>query len=241
MPYRERGYFVRDFTGGETSTTMLLRVRRWIGQMFPVLQGKMDIGRYNEMRPAMYERLLQSVDRVQGFDGLRNIHVGIDIGAAVGTPIRSFFDGRVYKFGFNPSPGDYGHVIVTEHNINGHRVWALYGHLSAKSMFAPEEVACRATESLPGVACTRARKFALETSSLSWEGATRMEVGRPICTSNSPYNSQRSALPDPFLDFDADAVDPRYARSGCEERSRRGSSALPRPSAGRELASGRVC
>ena len=28
--------------------------------------------------------------------------------AAVGTPIRSFFDGRVYKFGFNPSPGDYG-------------------------------------------------------------------------------------------------------------------------------------
>uniref|UniRef100_A0A6U6B9I5 M23ase beta-sheet core domain-containing protein n=2 Tax=Guillardia theta TaxID=55529 RepID=A0A6U6B9I5_GUITH len=134
MPYRERGYFVRDFTGGETSTTMLLRVRRWIGQMFPVLQGKMDIGRYNEMRPAMYERLLQSVDRVQGFDGLRNIHVGIDIGAAVGTPIRSFFDGRVYKFGFNPSPGDYGHVIVTEHNINGHRVWALYGHLSAKSM-----------------------------------------------------------------------------------------------------------
>jgi len=46
----------------------------------------------------------------------------------------SFMEGRIHSFGYNPSDGDYGHVIVTEHSIKGRKVWALYGHLSASSM-----------------------------------------------------------------------------------------------------------
>lgn len=36
--------------------------------------------------------------------------------------------------GYNPDMGDYGHVIVTEHNFDGVAVYALYGHLDAKTL-----------------------------------------------------------------------------------------------------------
>ncbi|MCA9000582.1 MAG: peptidoglycan DD-metalloendopeptidase family protein, partial [Planctomycetes bacterium] len=39
----------------------------------------------------------------------------------------------VYQ-GYNPAEGDYGHVIVAEHTLDGAPIWALYGHLSAHSL-----------------------------------------------------------------------------------------------------------
>ncbi|MEC7687188.1 MAG: peptidoglycan DD-metalloendopeptidase family protein, partial [Candidatus Thermoplasmatota archaeon] len=61
-------------------------------------------------------------------------HVGIDIGGPVGTSCRAFEKGIISNFGYNPEPGDYGFVIITEHKISGVRVWALYGHLNSKSI-----------------------------------------------------------------------------------------------------------
>jgi murein DD-endopeptidase MepM/ murein hydrolase activator NlpD len=81
----------------------------------------------------------------------RDIHMGIDIGAAVGTPVYAAADGVVHSVGYNPAELDYGHVIVTEHVLacksgsgddsdgdgvcggESRRVWMLYGHLSAES------------------------------------------------------------------------------------------------------------
>ena len=85
-----------------------------------------SIGRYDEYRPNVYTTDL--------FEGIRNIHVGIDIGGPVGTPCMAFMDGKIHKFGYNSEAGDYGNVIVTEHKISGKRIWSLYGHLDSQSI-----------------------------------------------------------------------------------------------------------
>ena len=85
-----------------------------------------DIGRYDELRPGMYATDLFS-------DG-RFLHIGIDIGAPVGTPCMAFDDGEISHFGYNPADGDYGYVIITKHLVREHTIWALYGHLSGDSI-----------------------------------------------------------------------------------------------------------
>ena len=67
------------------------------------------------------------------FQGTRTLHVGIDIGAPVHTPCMSFEKGEIAYFGYNPSEGDYGHVVVTKPKFREH-LWALYGHLSSGSI-----------------------------------------------------------------------------------------------------------
>ena len=87
---------------------------------------KYAIGRYDEDRRGLYEHDL--------FEGTRTVHVGIDLGAPAGDAVYAFADGTIFAAGANPEPGDYGHVIVTEHRLGEHKVWALYGHLSAASL-----------------------------------------------------------------------------------------------------------
>ena len=85
------------------------------------------VGRYNEKRPSMYSHEMYKED-------LRDIHMGIDIAAPVGTPIKSFYDGEIFLFGNNNQPGDYGFTIVTKHSIEDKTIYALFGHLSASSI-----------------------------------------------------------------------------------------------------------
>ncbi|MCS5670403.1 MAG: peptidoglycan DD-metalloendopeptidase family protein [Vicinamibacterales bacterium] len=85
-----------------------------------------SVGKYDEVRPNLYNTEL--------FGGTRLIHMGIDIGGPVGTPCMAFAEGEVSHFGYNPEPGDYGNVIITQHNIGGVSVWALYGHMDAASI-----------------------------------------------------------------------------------------------------------
>ena len=103
-------YEVRDFTGGEYTPSRF----------------EYDIGRYDELRPGMYSTELFS-------DG-RFLHIGIDIGAPVGTPCMAFDQGVISHFGYNPADGDYGYVIITKHLVDNKTIWALYGHLSAESI-----------------------------------------------------------------------------------------------------------
>ena len=107
-------YEVRDFTTGHYTPS----------------ECDFDIGRYDELRPGMYETELFS-------DG-RFLHVGIDIGAPVGTPCMAFDDGEIAHFGYNPDDGDYGNVIVTKHMVGITPVWALYGHLCSESIKGKE-------------------------------------------------------------------------------------------------------
>ena len=84
------------------------------------------LGRYDERRPGMYTTDL--------FEEGRCIHVGIDLGGPVGAPVHAFAPGEVIHAGYNREPGDYGHVLVLEHVLEGGLLYALYGHLSAATL-----------------------------------------------------------------------------------------------------------
>ena len=83
------------------------------------------IGRYNEVR-CIYTQAM--------FGGVRNVHVGIDLGAPAGTPVHAFTDCLIHKMGVNSQAGDYGPTLVTEQFVDGERIWALFGHLSLGSL-----------------------------------------------------------------------------------------------------------
>ena len=89
-----------------------------------------SVGKYDEDRVGMYTQEL--------FEGLRTIHMGIDIGTPIRTPVHAFWEGTLFAFGENTSDGDYGHVLVTEHILDGVKLWALYGHLSASSLMGKQ-------------------------------------------------------------------------------------------------------
>ena len=106
------GYEVYDFTAGYDPGRELT--------------SRYGVGRYDEKRRGVYTTTL--------FAGARDIHVGIDLAAPVGEAIHAFADGTVHRFGYNAAPGDYGYTLITQHEINGQAVWALHGHLSARSV-----------------------------------------------------------------------------------------------------------
>lgn len=125
-----------------------------------------DVGRYDEDRRNMYTSSLftttntinnnddTTTNQQQQQQSSRTVHVGIDIGAPINTPIYAFTDGIIHSLGYNPAIGDYGYVIVIQHYLSGgvqddnpqqqqqHQqqeegggiIYALYGHLSAKSI-----------------------------------------------------------------------------------------------------------
>ena len=86
-----------------------------------------SIGKYNEKRPGMY--LGQHYEKTK-----RNIHMGIDIGAPIGTPVHSFYDGEIFLFDYNDGELDYGHTLIIKHVINNVSLFALYGHLDQRSI-----------------------------------------------------------------------------------------------------------
>jgi murein DD-endopeptidase MepM/ murein hydrolase activator NlpD len=83
-------------------------------------------GGYLERRKDMYTSSL--------FEGKRFIHMGIDIWGPAGSAVFAFEDGFIWGFRNNNKPLDYGGTIITEHQFNGHRLFALYGHLSLRSI-----------------------------------------------------------------------------------------------------------
>jgi len=105
-------YWVHDFTRGIDSDFIC---------PYPY-----SIGRYDELRPGMYETELFS-------DG-RELHVGIDIGGPEGTPIHAFTKGIVHSFGVEKDAGGYGPVLVTKHVLSGREIFVLHGHLSNESI-----------------------------------------------------------------------------------------------------------
>ena len=102
-----------------------------------------NIGRYDEPRAGLYESdLFDDTDNaIENYTGRRNLHVAVDLGGPVGTPVYAFAPGRVHAVGYNAALGDYGNVIVVAHEMpnNDKRAasttpsicYALYGHLDA--------------------------------------------------------------------------------------------------------------
>ena len=83
-------------------------------------------------------------------DHRRDIHIGVGVGGPVGTPVHAFADGKIHSLGYNAAALDYGNVIVTEHVVNGKRIWALQGHLSAQSIEGKRQAIVSSKESVLG-------------------------------------------------------------------------------------------
>ena len=86
-----------------------------------------SIGKYNEKRYDLYKGDLFEKNS-------RFIHMGIDIGAPIGTIVKSFFDGEIFSFKNNDLTLDYGYTIITKHMFDNVHIFALYGHLSKSSL-----------------------------------------------------------------------------------------------------------
>ena len=68
------------------------------------------------------------------FEGQRTVHMGIDLGGPVGTPVHAFFDGTVHDLANHQADGDYGPTLITRHQLGDTILYALHGHLSAQSL-----------------------------------------------------------------------------------------------------------
>lgn len=62
-------------------------------------------------------------------EDFRNIHLGIDIWTAAGSPVFAPLDGKVHSFQDNEGFGNYGPTIILEHQVEGQLFYSLYGHL----------------------------------------------------------------------------------------------------------------
>jgi murein DD-endopeptidase MepM/ murein hydrolase activator NlpD len=80
----------------------------------------------------------------EGTGGARDLHLGVDLWAPTATEVRAFADGEIFLTGYCPGAGDYGFVVVTLHWLPSDDprargglvpVWALHGHLAAKSIY----------------------------------------------------------------------------------------------------------
>jgi murein DD-endopeptidase MepM/ murein hydrolase activator NlpD len=97
-----------------------------------------SVGRYDEHRPSMYTTAL--------FEGVRDHHVGLDLGAPAGTSVYAFGPGEVFAVAINDDEGSYGPTLITHHRLalpanvgeapstEVTEFWVLYGHLSWDSI-----------------------------------------------------------------------------------------------------------
>lgn len=108
-----KDYEIYDFTKGYDENRLL--------------KSPYGVGKYNEKRKDMYSGPLYDKEQ-------RNIHVGIDIAAPVGTPVHACYDGEIYMTGYNSQVLDYGYTLITKHSFDGMDLYILHGHLSKKSI-----------------------------------------------------------------------------------------------------------
>jgi murein DD-endopeptidase MepM/ murein hydrolase activator NlpD len=64
----------------------------------------------------------------------RCVHLGIDLWAHAGTAVFAPLDGTIHSFQYNGNILDYGATIITEHVLENHTFYLLFGHLSLKSL-----------------------------------------------------------------------------------------------------------
>lgn len=96
----------------------------------PFASSEYTIGRYNERRGIYTSELFVGAGAPEQ---RRDIHVGIDLGGPVGTPVMLPCAGTVAFQGYNAADGDYGHVVITRHELQGRVLYMLFGHLDKHS------------------------------------------------------------------------------------------------------------
>lgn len=123
-----------DFTAANTELTPEIlndtdAFSHWINQKLAESGARYGIGGYMEHR-TIYARS----SHFNNADEPRRLHLGVDIWGDAGIPVYSPFDGVVHSFADNDNFSDYGPTIILQHNLDGLRLFSLYGHLSRASL-----------------------------------------------------------------------------------------------------------
>lgn len=105
---------------------------RWLSHRMHDVGAEYAVGRYAEQRACYTTAQFRS----KASDQPRSVHLGMDLFAASGTPVRAPLAGRVWSLQDNDLPLDYGATVILEHRCgaDGPVFWTLYGHLSRKSL-----------------------------------------------------------------------------------------------------------
>ncbi len=99
------------------------------------LKADFGLGRYDENRVGMY-----SADFFKGTEpaNSRTIHMGVDLGAPVGTPCFAPLAASLHGASFLDRKGDYGGTVILEckvpPSLNCPVLYMLFGHLSKASV-----------------------------------------------------------------------------------------------------------
>ena len=98
---------------------------------------RVAIGEYDEARLLYTSELFET----EGFDGpeWRTVHIGLDLFAEAGCPVRTPLAGRVKSVRHNVGPRDYGPTVVVEHSVTDDDgspliFYTLYGHLDLETL-----------------------------------------------------------------------------------------------------------
>ena len=134
---QEPGLVHMDFTERNTELTESIltdtdRFCDWVTRHIAGRKGKMGIGGYSEHR-TIY-RVSTLFDPEKAGEEPRTLHLGVDIWAPSGTKVHSPLAARVHSFSNQDRRGDYGAVIILEHELEGSTFFTLYGHLSKASL-----------------------------------------------------------------------------------------------------------
>jgi peptidoglycan LD-endopeptidase LytH len=101
----------------------------WINGKLKETNSRYGIGGYMEHR-TIYSRS----EHFDTADEPRRLHLGIDIWAGAGTPVYAPLSGTIHSFRDNNNHGDYGPTIILQHNLDGLKLYSLYGHLSRNDL-----------------------------------------------------------------------------------------------------------
>lgn len=120
------------------------KLTRRLGVLMEEAGVQVGIGQYDEARYLYTSSAFAVSDKPT--DETRTVHIGIDLFAKAGTPVRAPLDGKVVAFADNMAHQDYGPVVVIEHEIQTAvrsqrstvkepiKFYTLYGHLSRQSL-----------------------------------------------------------------------------------------------------------
>jgi 4-aminobutyrate aminotransferase-like enzyme/Ser/Thr protein kinase RdoA (MazF antagonist) len=137
------------FLGADPSASETQNLSEAIFRKMKSAHASIGIGRYNEPRLLYTSPLFGASENPT--DERRTVHLGIDLFAAPGTPIRAPLDGVVHAVAINTAPLDYGPLVILRHaTSDGLEFFTLYGHLARESFDALQ----------PGQRIARGQQFA---------------------------------------------------------------------------------
>jgi len=97
----------------------------WVNSLLTANNCKYGIGGYFEHRT-----IYKGIPLFETQEGARLLHLGVDIWAGAGTVVYSPLAGKIHSFADNKNFGDYGPTIILKHELNGLKLFTLYGHLN---------------------------------------------------------------------------------------------------------------